>query len=323
MLRLSRDCVSRGSEVARLARSHLLMRRWLSVGIFKRKYDNDHEYFAHAWLLRLRFRGEKCRVAGPWKPRFIKRLQRRGITELYLNDMLGFAEENLDFLKDVPFITGVDVVGCIEDTGVLGLPTLRKISLQTDCKARIDFTKFPHLEELAVSKRSGVETAFKSKTITRLSVSSAPIRRTSELSEMTSLKKLILEPCRRLEEVDWLPDGIEELSIYSARKLNFNRLPEAAKSLRKLDIESCKNIRDLSFLSQLPELEYLGIAEGGEYESLALLATCKKLKVLMAYGNTRILDNDMSVFNELPELASGDVRLVERRSYFGYQFAED
>ena len=140
---------------------------------------------------------------------------------------------------------------------------------------------------------------------------------------MTSLKKLILEPCRRLEEVDWLPEGIEELSIYSAPKLTFNKLPDAAKSLRKLDIESCKNIRDLSFLSQLPELEYLGIAEGGEYESLAPLANCKKLKMLIAHGNTRIMDNDLSVLNELPELASEDVRLIERRSYFGYEFADD
>ncbi len=295
----------------------------MSVGIWKRTYEDDIDYFMRAWFLRLRFRGNKCRIVGRWKPRFVKTLQRRGATELWLNDMWGFAEGNLDFLKDVPFITSVDVVGCIEDTGVLGLPTLRKISLQTDCNARIDFTKFPQLEELTVSKRPGVETAFRSKTITRLSVSSAPVRRTSELSDMTSLKKLILEPCRRLEEVDWLPEGIEELSIYSAPKLTFNKLPDAAKSLRKLDIESCKNIRDLSFLSQLPELEYLGIAEGGEYESLAPLANCKKLKMLIAHGNTRIMDNDLSVLNELPELASEDVRLIERRSYFGYEFADD
>jgi hypothetical protein len=80
-----------------------------------------------------------------------------------------------------------------------------------------------------------------------------------------------------------------------------------------LAIYNCKKINRLDELSELKNLEYIYFDNIGNIESIECLKSLSKLEWVNFIGDINILDGNMSILQDLPNLI--DVAFVNRKHY--------
>lgn len=256
-------------------------------------------------------------VRGPWKPQYAKFVRRKGLA-LYLNDCLGSQFESLDFLEDLPNLRSLRVIGVLHDNrGAEVCEQLEHLSLNTSSQKLVDYTRFPKLKSLftyGLGKSQSVLTCTSLEDLYVYGYGNADF---TGMSELTALRKLHIGPSRNLISTS----GVERLQnlrmlslAYASNLTEFAPIGTLAH-LQRLEIQNCRHIADIEFVRFLNDLEWLTLAECKDVASLLPLEDLPKLKKLVAYGSTKILDGDMSILGRLPDLK--EAYLQQRRSYTG------
>jgi len=133
------------------------------------------------------------------------------------------------------------------------------------------------------------------------------------LSALNNLRKIFLFS-KKLKSFDGITNlhKLENLEIVYANSLEIKNNCPKLESLKKLTLDTCKNINTLNFISKFPNIEYFSFSNCNEIVSLKPLETCKKLEVIFI-GNTIIEDHNLRILEQIPTLK--DVFFEEKKEY--------
>lgn len=167
----------------------------------------------------------------------------RGLKGAFGSPCFGFAEQNLDFLKELPFLEGVWFwdVALKNIDGLYALANLRHFGVHPK-RPPIQFDKFRHLTTAVVEL----------------------LAKDSGLAQLQSLQKLHLWHYKNKSfESLSLPDSLIELQLNWASISSLDHL-QALPNLRHLEIHRCRNLENLGILCEkYPNLEYLVVRSCG------------------------------------------------------------
>jgi hypothetical protein len=107
--------------------------------------------------------------------------------------------------------------------------------------------------------------------------------------------------------------SLTTLGIHLASFLSDFSALRTARSLRELQLESCRHLTTLDDLVNLQAVEYLNLGDCREIATAAPLSHLTNLDSLYLYGTTKFLDGDLTPLTALPHLK--DLRLQSRRHY--------
>lgn len=243
-------------------------------------------------------------LTGPWQPQYKEVMVRQGVQSLRLNRTLGARYDNLEFLRELTFLRGVEIYDWdVKDlTPLLAFSQLELLGLQCQFK-NIDFAAhFPRLRFASFIWRPGCESFFKCRQLEFLFVEGYPFEDLTPLSPLAALRRLHINS-RKLVSAN----GAGQL--HELRHLTFafcSALRDIAdlarrQALEVLEFNCCKKIKDISPLSALKCLRRLLIEDGGEIASIKPLRHNDALEELYLPG-TKIADGDLQPLLEMKNL---------------------
>jgi hypothetical protein len=231
----------------------------------------------------------------------------------------GYNLNDLRWLQNCPFVEEVHLF-CYEDNfeleGLHYLKNLRVLNLNITAKKsskELDFDYFKTLENCSIDWNPKMKNLFKCSTIQRLYLRKYKARNLEGIKSLSNLKELLMnnsgiESLGGLEGLD-----IEKIELSRLKKLTSLKGLEGTKnSLKTLVIESCSKFDSLGVLRELSSLEKLGINDCKEIKSLAPIKDLNKLNYLDFWGNTKILDGDMTPCLGIDKVA------YENRKHYNY-----
>jgi len=249
--------------------------------------------------------GRSLALLGPWEPEFRISMLSLGIRELECNSAKGWRGNNIDFVRELPWLEGFSLTSYkISDFSPLhNLNSLVYLSIAGHGKGLIDFSSFPKLECCFLEWWPGVKSVLKCSTLKRAYFNSCKVKHSEQLVQLGNLERFVLAN-GPINEVQHLGNfsKLDYLGLYLLRKVDCLKGLERLSSLEWLHIEGCRRITNLEPLSGLPSLEVLIIDDNGVIDSLAPLLQVPTLKQLYFTGTTFIKDGDMSVIERLPKL---------------------
>lgn len=253
-------------------------------------------------------------VSGEWTAEDAHVIRDLGIRRLH-GSVRG---PDLGFLAELDGIDEVRVVDHVlrSDAGVMALPDLRALSLETYSQDRIDFRVFPLLERLAFNWRSGGETAFACESLKSIRVSRYPFTDLTPLYALLRLEGLRIASSRKLRSLDGLAAlaALRVLSLRDERELaDIGALVAMDHSLTEFELNVCRKVTDLSPLAVHRDLRRVMVIDCGRIASLAPLADLPALEEFWFYGTTVIEDGDMTPLLRMPALQR--VSFAPRRHY--------
>jgi hypothetical protein len=207
-------------------------------------------------------------------------------------DLMTDPPTDLRFLSKLRFLEGLDVTSLIDyDFSFLkDLPNLRRLSINTIGKSKIDLSHQQELEYLALEWRKakilGLEHCASLSTVVLIDYSETDLRPVSPLSSLRDLqiKTAAITTLDGLEKTRLL----ERLLIGDCRKLTSLTSINGLDRLKSLEIDACKKISDFDELTNLPNLEYFRLSDCGHIDSLAFTDDFPSLEELVINGNTSI-----------------------------------
>ena len=262
--------------------------------------------------------GRKAVVSDRWSPDDAKVIRQSRVTRVQIARFRG---SDLAFLADLANFADVDDVDVIQlqlrsDAGVMALPHLRALSLETYSKDRIDFRAFPMLERLSFNWRPGGDTAFECEALGSLRVSRYPHADLSPLWRLQRLERLRIDNSRhlrRLEGVEAVPT-LMVLSLRDDRALeDVGALALMDHSLTEYELNVCRKVSDISALASHRDLRRVMLIDCGRIASIKPLANLPVLEEFWFYGTTVIEDGDMTPLLRMPALKR--VSFAPRRHY--------
>ncbi|MEM7262109.1 MAG: hypothetical protein AAF488_08970 [Planctomycetota bacterium] len=237
------------------------------------------------------------------------------VNSIRLSSSAGWSDSNLEFLRDLPFLHGLDVYcWSLQDVEAIeSLQELRHLGLEVESKHPLRFDNFPRLQSLLVTWRPGFESSLSTKSLRYLNVERFPYR-TLEEFQLPHLERLDLssrdlgaltglEACSQLKSLDLL--GRPALTSIEA----LQNLP----ALEVISIDGSKELKDLTPLARCQKLRRLVLENCGSIESLSFLEPLEELTHLFFLGDTTIDDGDLSAATRLPQLK--ELRFRDRPSY--------
>ncbi len=241
-----------------------------------------------------------------WRPELLDEVRASGVNGLSLRLT---AEQHVDFLQGVPDLELLVLSAGpqIRDLSAISeLRCLRRLSLNLPARPtlHLDLAKLPYLTDLGISWNPGFASVFEAEGLRCLNVGNPPdsdLRRFADLSRLTSLT---VGGGRRLRTTAGIErvTGLEILRLWQQSSLECLDGIGQLSRLRELDIETCKRLTDIDELRDLRRLRKLKLANCSEIRSLAPLFDLQELTDLYAWGSTRIVDGDLRVLLELPNL---------------------
>ncbi len=208
---------------------------------------------------------------------------------------------DLSLLKEVPSLDDFGIADfslkrLANFDAIYQLSKLRKLALHTF--KRLDLSRFPKLETLFVTDGPGLTGL---ETLSELRYARISKLRNDDLSFLSGMRQLselwiIQATSQSLLGLDASP-SLATLDISHCAKLeSIDAIP---KRLLKLKIKKCSHVRDLSFLTGHPALEFLYV---DIMENVAFVPSLRKLTYL---GFENVLDGDLK-----PILQSASLRDV-------------
>jgi internalin A len=262
--------------------------------------------------------GNTLVVTGPWSREAADLLKLGEVNGLDLNYAKGFCESDLEFFEEWPLrrlhvldrkLADLDPIRRVA-------PSLKEFSVQAGPEARMDFIAMPILRSLVGywwQIRPLLENVESLRTLITFDFDEVSLL---PLIDQPSLEKLTLKAAPRIENLQGLNAfaSLSFLGIHLTRK--FTDISEFSGShpvLQELKFEYCSQFSSLVPLQGLTGLRRLMISDCKKIDSLKPLAGLSKLEAFMAWGTTRIIDGDLSVLCELPELK--ELRMQSRKEY--------
>lgn len=248
-------------------------------------------------------------------------VRRGNILGIILSFDKGYTLNNVDFLKDYTFIERITISSYqgINYAGLHHLNNLKFLAINVLAKdnQEIDFNMFPKLEDCRFTWRPKASSIFNCTSLKRLDIIKFNKDNLQDLSKLINLKILDLRQSSFKSLVGIESLGLEKLGLYYLSKLeNLQTVDKLSKSLKVLDIESCKNINDIHEISQLHNLEKLGLNNCKQIDSLKPIQNLNKLQQFDFWGDTSILDGDMSPCIGIRKVA------FENRKHYNYKNEE-
>lgn len=260
--------------------------------------------------------GERLVLHQEWKDEYIGYMLDHNISELNVNYARGFKGDSLDFLQNLPFLTGLLlIVYNVPDTSVIhNLKRLRALNIGTRDKTPLDFAQFPLLEDCGMDWRAKSESIFQCTKLKRLFISKYSAKNTDGFGSLSALKELYFSagPVADLTGLSPL-QGLEKLGLYYLRSLSSLEGIQSLTRLEELRIETCRKIDQIDEVRDLKNLRRLTIANCGDIASLRPIDGLSELDRLYFYESTNILDGDLSSLTRLKKLS--DVRFMNRKHY--------
>ena len=236
--------------------------------------------------------GDRLVLKGPYTPTVLKLMRSRNLREININYARGFVGDNIEFLRDMPFVEGVSVLSfAIRDISPLeSLSNLRAAYIGTrNEKTAIDFNKLSNLERCFVYWRPMAETLFDRDSLQHLDIYGYPGHDVAGIERLVNLTKLSLAAgtLGTLDRIALLPN-LQQLGLYSLRRLESIKGIESIKKLSTLEIESCKKLTSIDPVGMAANLKVLRIDECDTIESLVPISTARQLEVVTFVGGTKI-----------------------------------
>jgi hypothetical protein len=276
--------------------------------------------------------GPRVTLTGPWSEKLIPWMRSKGVTELELNRSLGCEiEDGYSFLQELPFLTGLRLVGqCPKDfSPILSIRGLRALEIELTEKPKgLELGRLDKLEILVIDWFSGAESLFECGRLRELSIDGYP----GSLGSLPFGKLVGLQDLRLagggLTEIGSFAElsELRRLQLLDLKHLQSLRGIEGVCALQRLRIDGCTRINSIEPVRNLSQLEFLWMVDCGDVESLKPVQNLHKLKSLLFGGRTVIKDGDISVLLELQELShwgfanlkhynlrQDDSRLIEKR----------
>nr|WP_318539418.1 hypothetical protein [Terribacillus saccharophilus] len=192
-----------------------------------------------------------------------------------VEDVLIYSEKivNLDVLYEMPNLSALTISSVIPKDGI----DLSRLNLES---YRGNWSRKIRGLEQATNIKILHLTQYKEKDL-------------KKLSSLTSLVELHLTQGAlvNLEGIEHFAH-LQELELYSLRKLETLGLSKKNANLIKLDIESCKKIHDLEKIAELRKLEILNLTHLGEIRDVEFVRNLKHLRHF-TFLDTVVLDGDL------------------------------
>lgn len=228
--------------------------------------------------------------------RFAAAMRRRGATELAV--ICARESTDFSFLTLFPFLTSIRIHGklyCENLNTLESLEQLGSLEISGVVRGSVDFGSMAALESVQMPYWPGGTSIFRAPRLQRLELEYLKASDCDQFANLRNLKALCIcnSAVTDLSAVGKLRK-IHAFKLILLPKLSniefLSRLPQ----IRTLQIECCKRIRDISAMSKLSKLEFLNFCDNKEIESIKALNGLRKLKWCYLYGDTRILDHDLS-----------------------------
>ena len=257
-------------------------------------------------------------VTGRWTSAATTAVQRPDVTGVSLNHAHGYHEPDLSFIEAWPIKDLLVLDRTISDLAPLARlgQTLEGLYVEAAPDARIDLTALPHLRSLEAGWDAIRDALHGPDYLTEIVTFGYYEPDFEPLALQPSLQTIRLETAHKLETLA----GIEQfptltsLAIAAARQFHdLDAVQSVRETLRKLDLESCPALNDITPIAALSELHLLGIKDCGRIRSIEPVGNLAKLEVLLAWGSTRIEEGDLSPLLGLPRLK--EIRMRDRREY--------
>lgn len=239
----------------------------------------------------------------------VKEINDQKIEAISLNCSSGWTREDVSFLSGLKSILTLAITTSrIKNLAALeNMHSLEYLQLVCITSEKVDFTKLPQLKICYLYWWKEASSIFKCNWLKELYLDELKVKSVNELEGIKNLKlleKLVI--CNsNIKSLSWLKSlkNLKELELINCRSLSdFSELSTLV-NLKKLQIEGCSKLRDLTFLKFLPDLEWLDLSNNREITSISSLATANNLKILFMTGSTSIADGDLRYLADLPQLA--------------------
>ncbi len=251
-----------------------------------------------------------------WTDRMRDYLKSRGIVELELNVGWGWRGQDLSFLAEFPELKALEILtlgfGPIEP--IHCLHNLRLLNVTTYCNSEIRFPEFPVLECCVLEWRAKAKSVFACATLKDLFINRYKGKDSSVFQSLHRLVRLgiLNSPLPEVRGVGKLP-RLQYLRLNNLTRLaSLDGLDELAH-LRELDLRGCRKISSIEPLGRLSRLERLNVGDNGSIASINCLARLNRLEEIGFWGDTNIVDGDLSVLKQLKKLKG--VLFQNRRHY--------
>ena len=184
-------------------------------------------------------------------------LVRRGKADGFNLNFIRNMPADIDILAEAPktkFITIHDY-GCDLDYAVINkLKELQSLNIFTNDNLEIDFQKYPSLKEAAIFWRKRAESLYECHNLEKLFLGKYREQDLQRLHKLQNLRYLRINTgsVRALAGIENLA-SLEELWLMQVSSLKSLEGIKKLNSLKYLHIDNCKNIADISLLSDLRE----------------------------------------------------------------------
>lgn len=245
-----------------------------------------------------------------WNDSFIKIIQKNNVKHLFLNYSLGWKCSNYSFLKNMPQIETLDIIDVHskEIKSVEQLCGLTTLNLNVPNVEDIDYSVFHNLKNVFCYGNIQNDSLFACSGIEHLYIDNLKVRDNHRIANLKQLKSLTIANSN-IESLEFFKELIllEKIALLNCPKIHSFSELSSLKKLKRLDIRGGKRLHDVSFLSNLYDIEII-IIETDRLVSIKPIAELKKIKALALFGkNFWIEDKDITPINNLEELSMLDI----------------
>lgn len=235
----------------------------------------------------------------------------------------GFNINNIDFLKELPFIKELHMGACdkIENfDGLTFLKELETLVFSPGKKNIVDVSNLIKLNDLGFSYSKKIIGLDKLINLKILRVSNATndyfqlgiFKNYSKLKELSIGSSIIENGFSFLKE----NKNLESLVItHAKRAFSIKGIELLKENLKVLNFSSSKKIENIELVSKLINLESLGFIESVKLESAKILEPLKKMKAFGIYGSSSFIDGDLTTLKQMRDTIK-HFKVQNKRHYF-------
>ncbi|XAS68486.1 hypothetical protein V3C33_04025 [Micrococcaceae bacterium Sec5.7] len=259
-------------------------------------------------------------VKGIWTTACTEVLTAGHADGLVLNYALGYAEPDLDFLREWPIKRLKILDRSVTDLSPIYrlAATLRKLEVLTAPSATLDLSLLSGLQDLGAGWGQVRDTISDVPELKRIFVLYFDAPDLTVFKANPLLESIRMKDRPKIQSLKGFQDltQLGELGIFRGSRLNdisgFDSTTENTV-LHTLKLEACRKVTSLAPIRNLRSLKTLNIGDCGDIDSLHPLSSLQYLEELFAYGTTKVQDGDLSLLLALPRLRV--VRIRPRKSY--------
>lgn len=255
-------------------------------------------------------------ICSEWDESFIKIINDNNVVHLYLNYSLGWKCQDYTFLEKIQRLKTLDVID-IHSDGIKSVEQqsdLITLSLNLPFAYGLDFRVFHKLKNVFCYGVKKNDSLYFCKSIEKLYIDDFKIGDKHDIGNLENLKDLTIANSN-ITSLSFVKKLIclENLTIINCKKiLSFSDISYLKKMVR-LDIRGVKTLHDISFLSNLNNIEIV-IIETENLTSIKPVANLTNIKALALYGKKNMIeDMDLTPINNLKQLSMLDI--PNRKSY--------